>query len=135
QDTEVAAAQRPAFLSWWDYGFEAADRGDHPTVADNFQNGYHLAGNVISAQSENEVIALLSLRLVEGDYWGHGRAFSPGVRAAIASFGIDPDTLLIAYREPDPLAATIKSNPFRNAYYSATIQAAKALYLYARAVL
>src|SRR5207249_3224307 len=70
QDTEVAAAQRPAFLSWWDYGFEAADRGDHPTVADNFQNGYHLAGNVISAQSENEVIALLSLRLIEGDYWG-----------------------------------------------------------------
>ena len=135
QDTEVAAAQRPAFLSWWDYGFEAADRGDHPTVADNFQNGYHLAGNVISAQSENEVIALLSLRLIEGDYWGHGRAFSPAVRAAIASFGIDPDTLLIAYREPDTLAATIKSNPFRYGYYDDNIQAENALYIYAGDIL
>ena len=90
---------------------------------------------MISAQSENEVIALLSLRLIEGDYWGHGRAFSPAVRAAIASFGIDPDTLLIAYREPDTLAATIKSNPFRYGYYDDNIQAENALYIYAGDIL
>src|SRR2546422_622396 len=41
QDAATPPEFRPAFLSWWDYGFEAVDRGVHPTVADNFQNGYH----------------------------------------------------------------------------------------------
>src|SRR5947208_5141449 len=48
QDTDRPAELRPAFLSWWDYGFEAVDRGVHPTVADNFQNGYALAGQFIT---------------------------------------------------------------------------------------
>lgn len=58
-------AERPAYVSWWDYGFEAVQAGQHPTVADNFQNGYQIAGNIIMAQSEAEVIALFSFRLLE----------------------------------------------------------------------
>ncbi|MBN1677160.1 MAG: glycosyltransferase family 39 protein [Candidatus Thermoplasmatota archaeon] len=60
-----AAVDRPAYVSWWDYGFEAVQAGQHPTVADNFQNGYQIAGNIIMAQSEAEVIALFSYRLLE----------------------------------------------------------------------
>ena len=30
QDTNVPAPQRPAFVSWWDYGFQAIAQGAHP---------------------------------------------------------------------------------------------------------
>ena len=131
QDTDVDFSQRPAFLSWWDYGFEAVDKGAHPTVADNFQNGYHLAGNAISAQSENEAIALLSLRLIEGDFWGHGRSLSGPVRSALLASGIDPDGVQSAFRSPDALIPLVKGNPVRYGYYDDKMQATNALYIYA----
>src|SRR3989454_76068 len=59
QDAGTPPELRPAFLSWWDYGFEAVDRGAHPTVADNFQDGVALAGQFITAQNETAGIALL----------------------------------------------------------------------------
>ena len=130
QDAQVDPSQRPAFLSWWDYGFEAVDKGAHPTVADNFQNGYHLAGNVIAAQSENSVIALLTLRLVEGDFWGHGRTLSPGIRAALLAHGIDAGAVQTAFRQPDLLIPTVKANPIRYGYYDEHLQAQNALYIY-----
>ncbi len=67
QDTHLPPEKRPAFISWWDYGFWAIDIGEHPTVADNFQWGYQIAGNFITAQSEKEAIALLLYRLMEGE--------------------------------------------------------------------
>src|SRR5437773_8213308 len=135
QDSQVDLAHRPAFLSWWDYGFEAVDKGAHPTVADNFQNGYHLAGNVIAAQSENAVIALLTLRLVEGDFWGHARTLSPGIRAALLAYGIDPDAVQTAFRQPDLLITTVKANPIRYGYFDDHLQAQNALYIYASGLL
>jgi len=65
-DSDIPAiAERPAYVSWWDYGFEAAQAGEHPTVADNFQNGFQMTGNIIMAQSETEVVALFSYRLIQ----------------------------------------------------------------------
>ncbi len=68
----LPVVDRPAYVSWWDYGFEAVQAGQHPTVADNFQNGYQLAGNIIMSQSETEAIALFAFKLIntamgEGD--------------------------------------------------------------------
>ncbi len=65
QDKDLEPKNRPAFLSWWDYGFECIEEGKHPTVADNFQVGYRLAGNVLMAQNESEVISLLIVRELE----------------------------------------------------------------------
>ena len=59
QDTEKAPEDRPGFMAWWDYGFWAIDIGEHPTVADNFQFGYQIAGNFIVSQSEHEAMSLL----------------------------------------------------------------------------
>lgn len=67
QDTELPPEERPGFVSWWDYGFWAIYLGEHPSVAENFQNGYHFAGSVISSQNETEAITLFSLRLIEAD--------------------------------------------------------------------
>ncbi|MFP4050141.1 MAG: carboxypeptidase regulatory-like domain-containing protein [Thermoplasmata archaeon] len=65
KDKDLEPKDRPAFLSWWDYGFECIEEGEHPTVADNFQVGYMLAGNILMAQNESEVISLMTVRLLE----------------------------------------------------------------------
>ena len=47
QDTEVGFSERPAFVSWWDYGFQALTQGQHPTVADNYQSGIPHSGGIL----------------------------------------------------------------------------------------
>ncbi|HWG90841.1 MAG TPA: STT3 domain-containing protein [Candidatus Thermoplasmatota archaeon] len=56
-------ADRPAFLSWWDYGHWAIAMSNHPAVADNFQNGYRVAGNWLLASNETA-----SLQVIAGQY-------------------------------------------------------------------
>lgn len=68
QDADLAPVDRPAFVAWWDYGFEAIQEGKHPTVADNFQNGYQLTGNALMAQTEYDAIAIFAYRLIESAY-------------------------------------------------------------------
>ena len=68
QDTEIERPEdRPAFISWWDYGFYAAALSEHPTVADNFQDGIPAAANFHTATSEKEAVAVWICRLLEGD--------------------------------------------------------------------
>ncbi len=68
QDTDIEdPANRPAFISWWDYGFYEVALGDHPTVADNFQDGIPPAANFHTAKSEDEAVAVFIVRLLEGD--------------------------------------------------------------------
>lgn len=65
QDTDVPEAQRPGFISWWDYGHWAMHVGEHPTAADNFQNGFEFAGNFIGASGEDEGNSLILARYLE----------------------------------------------------------------------
>ncbi|MDP6889676.1 MAG: STT3 domain-containing protein [Candidatus Thalassarchaeaceae archaeon] len=67
QDADVTFSERPAFVSWWDYGFQALAQGQHPTVADNFQSGIPAAGNMLLADGEDDTIALFIVTLAEGD--------------------------------------------------------------------
>lgn len=75
QDTDIEdPTQRPAFISWWDYGFYEVALGDHPTVADNFQDGIPAAANFHTSTSEREAVIVLSVRLLEGDiYFNDGK--------------------------------------------------------------
>jgi dolichyl-diphosphooligosaccharide--protein glycosyltransferase len=67
QDNEIAKPQdRPAFLSWWDYGFYGVSMGEHPVVADNYQDGFYPASNFLTSQSEMEAVVVLIIRLAEG---------------------------------------------------------------------
>ena len=64
QDIEIEdPAMRPAFISWWDYGFYEVAIGGHPTVADNFQDGIPTAANFHTSTSEREAVAIFSIRL------------------------------------------------------------------------
>ncbi|GAH24052.1 unnamed protein product, partial [marine sediment metagenome] len=57
---------RPAILTWWDYGFYLASTSEHPTVADNYQSGIPPAANFHTAQTEQEAVSVLIIRLCEG---------------------------------------------------------------------
>ncbi|MGF3585020.1 MAG: STT3 domain-containing protein [Thermoplasmatota archaeon] len=68
QDTHIQdPTKRPAFISWWDYGFYEVAVGAHPTVADNFQNGIPPAANFHTATSEEEAVSVWIVRLLEGN--------------------------------------------------------------------
>ena len=89
QDADVyPETAKPAYVAWWDYGFEAIEAGKHPTVADNFQNGYQMTGNILMAQTEDDAIALFAYRLIQA---GMGREES--VQTAILQlydeYGVD----------------------------------------------
>lgn len=114
QDSDIIPiADRPAFLSWWDYGFEAIAAGKHPTVADNFQNGYEFAGHFLLAQTENDAIAVLNLRLLEGDLHEGGGTFSPAVVSALEEHGLDPEQILDVFRFPGTYIPLIRADPER----------------------
>ncbi|MEE9152065.1 MAG: carboxypeptidase regulatory-like domain-containing protein, partial [Thermoplasmata archaeon] len=67
QDQDLPIEKRPAFISWWDYGFWAIYLGEHPTAADNFQGRVQYAGSFISAQNESQAVSLLITRILEAD--------------------------------------------------------------------
>ncbi|HTW77055.1 MAG TPA: carboxypeptidase regulatory-like domain-containing protein [Thermoplasmata archaeon] len=77
QDTNVPAANRPAFVSWWDYGFQAIDQGQHPSVADNFQNGIDPAGQFLLAQNESNAIGVLATTLLQAEQLASGEKYLP----------------------------------------------------------
>jgi len=58
---------RPAFVSWWDYGFQALAHGQHPSVSGNFQTGIPETGNMLLTRSEADLLALFIAHLVSSD--------------------------------------------------------------------
>jgi dolichyl-diphosphooligosaccharide--protein glycosyltransferase len=84
QDTDISdPAKRPAFISWWDYGFYEVALGAHPTVADNFQDGIPPAANFHTATSEKEAVAVWIVRLLEGNIRDNNGLFSNSVIEAL----------------------------------------------------
>ena len=68
QDTEISnPADRPAYISWWDYGFYGVAVGGHPVVADNFQDGIPPASNFHTSTTEQEAVSVWIIRLLEGE--------------------------------------------------------------------
>lgn len=132
QDADVLpVSERPAFLSWWDYGFEAVNAGKHPTVADNFLNGYQLAGSFLMAQGEDDGVALLIARLIEGDYFENrdqGRLSDP-VREVISGYGIDYERVEDIFRNPGNYIPIILGNPDKYDPYDANMDIQNAVYI------
>ena len=65
-------SNKPGFIAWWDYGFYCVAMAENPTVADNFQEGIPPAANFHTSESEQEAVAVLIVRLLEGDYKKNG---------------------------------------------------------------
>jgi dolichyl-diphosphooligosaccharide--protein glycosyltransferase len=93
QDTAIQNPNdRPAFISWWDYGFYEVAVGGHPTVADNFQDGIPPAANFHTATSEQQAVSIWIIRLLEGNVNKNGGTMQPMVQTVLGQYLNDNDT-------------------------------------------
>ena len=132
QDNKTLPKDRPAFVSWWDYGFESVEEGKHPAIADNFQNGYQIAAQIITAQNESEVISLFIIRMLEGDYYHHHESFSPGMLAILNKY-FTPDKvekIKEAMADPGQFRSEVLNNPEYYGYYASDISDTNTKYAY-----
>tara|TARA_B100001093_G_scaffold519934_1_gene611529 strand:- start:10217 stop:19900 length:9684 start_codon:yes stop_codon:yes gene_type:complete len=60
-------SDKPAFVSWWDYGFAALESGEHPSVSDNFQSGIPATGNMLLARTQEDLTSMFIWQLAQGD--------------------------------------------------------------------
>ena len=86
QDTDVGFSERPAFVSWWDYGFQALAQGQHPTVADNFQSGIPNSGGMLLSQGQDDTLALFIMTLSQGDRRSNNGDFTTDFSEAIDDY-------------------------------------------------
>ena len=128
QDAELPITERPAFLSWWDYGFEAIQAGKHPTVADNFQNGYQFAGNYLTCTDEAQAVAMLITRCIEYRDLSEGSALSQ----AMSAFGVDTAKVRDIMTNPSQYISTVLANPSVYGNFSDDLSAANAKYIASR---
>ncbi len=130
QDTNTPPELRPAYLSWWDYGFEAVDRGAHPTVADNFQDGVAIAGQFITAQNETAGIALLAIRLLEGDFLMNHRDFRPAVKTILQDTGLPIEVIRGVFARPQDYISIVLADPVRYGLWAPDLQSLNAQYIF-----
>src|SRR3989449_203486 len=130
QDSNTPPELRPAYLSWWDYGFEAVDRGAHPTVADNFQDGVAIAGQFITAQNETAGIAILTIRLLEGDFVTHQHDFRPAVKAVLLDAGLPVETIRSVFARPQDYISVVLADPVTFGLWAPDLQYLNAQYIF-----
>ncbi len=104
------ASQRPAYLSWWDYGSASITKAGLPAVADDFQQGYHFASAVLFSQNETQLIALLSARVAYGYYVKYGY-LPQNITTVLSSYGLNSSFILSVYRNPGQFTSTVLANP------------------------
>ena len=101
QDTDISnSVDRPAFISWWDYGFYEAALGEHPTVADNFQDGIPPAANFHTATSEKNAVTVWCVRLIEGYANNHGDLSDEVIEVLDKYFGNNSDMVISWVMDP-----------------------------------
>jgi dolichyl-diphosphooligosaccharide--protein glycosyltransferase len=108
QDTNITnPVKRPAFISWWDYGFYEVAVGGHPTVADNFQDGIPTAANFHIAKSEKEGVAVWIIHLLEGNLRDNNGTISPNVVSVLQRYvGANNSTAMIRWLEQPTTSPT-----------------------------
>lgn len=118
QDTSEPPAQRPALVSWWDYGFQTIDESQHPVVADNFQDGIDPSGNFLLAQNESLAIATLAADLLISEAQTSGNPYLPSaLDARLAADGVNTTALHNFMINTTQDIATVLANPsFTNGY-------------------
>lgn len=135
QDAQLPPDLRPAFTSWWDYGFQTIEQGGHPVMADNFQDGVYPAAQILLAQNESEIISVWIARMLSnyslnGDF--NNSAVIPLLNQYLGESGTS--TIMKYVANPDSYIPKIYANP---SYYGAreTIQKGDAYYILIEAYL
>jgi len=116
QDTNIAdPTQRPAFISWWDYGFYEVAIGGHPTVADNFQDGIPTAANFHTSIGEKDAVIVLSILLLDGYKNNYGQ-FSENVLEVLRNYIGENNTRNVTKWIEDPSSSPSYGTPIGAQY-------------------
>ncbi len=113
QDKNVPFDKRPAYLSWWDYGFQEMYQGRHPTVADDFQQGYEVAGQALLAQNQSQILSLYIARVIQGNYANNSDNFSSNVKNTLIQYlgNAEYKNVLGVSQNPGSYTSIVLSNP------------------------
>jgi len=113
QNKNVPFDKRPAYLSWWDYGFQEMYQGRHPTVADDFQQGYEVAGQTLLAQNQSQIISLFISRVIQGNYVNNKNNFSSNVTSTLKQYlgNSEFNNILGVSKNPGSYTSTVLSDP------------------------
>ncbi len=110
QNTNVPIDERPAYVNWWDYGFQEVLEGQHPTVADDFQQGYVPAGQILLAGNQSQILGVMIARLIKGYEVNH-HTFIPINNTLTQYLGPQAaSTIYRAYTDPASFTSTVLSN-------------------------
>ncbi|PYB67877.1 hypothetical protein DMB44_06790 [Thermoplasma sp. Kam2015] len=110
QNTNVPIDERPAYVNWWDYGFQEVLEGQHPTVADDFQQGYVPAGQILLSGNQSQILGVMIARLIKG-YEANYHNFAP-INSTIKQY-LGSKAAQIVYRsyvDPASFTSTVLSN-------------------------
>ncbi len=132
QDSNQTSQYRPAFLSWWDYGFQEIEEGQHPTVADNFQNGYQIAGQFLTTQNESNAISLLIARILDAALYNSSMA-NQVEKILIQYLGAQEEQNILNYyfnisKNPSYYINLVLSNPQKYGNYTNNLTTINAKY-------
>ena len=103
QDTNQPMDQRPAYVSWWDYGFQEISQAQHPTVADDFQEGYQAAGQILLAQNNSQDIALFIARVLQAEFKDNNGNLPANILSNMTLYLGENTTVLLENIYADPL--------------------------------
>ena len=123
QDANLSDNARPAFLSWWDYGFQEVEQGQHPTVADDFQNAYQFAAAALMATNETQLISLFVIRTL--DYTGTSNS---SITNILRENGVDVTTLYDIINNSSNYISVILANPSIYGNYTSSLTSTIAQY-------
>lgn len=86
QNKGINETEKPAFVSWWDYGFYCVAIGKNPTVADNFQEGIPAAANLHTSENERQATAVLIVRIAQGGMNDNGGKVSDEMKQVFEKY-------------------------------------------------
>ena len=132
QDANLPILDKPAYVSWWDYGFQQRYQGQHPTVADDFQQGIQIAGQTLLAQNNSQIIALFIGRVIQSDY-ANGN-FSSNVSSTLIQYlgYSEYQNILKVSGNPNDFKDTVLSNPTIYGQYIPEINSANVYFAYVK---
>ncbi|MHB1440257.1 MAG: carboxypeptidase regulatory-like domain-containing protein [Cuniculiplasma sp.] len=112
QQANLSLANKPAYVNWWDYGFQELYQGKHPTVADDFQQAYQVAGQILLSTNESQIIGLFSARLMQAQLASNSGKFSPAMQSVFSQYFSNSEIKLLEniYKNPEQYVSWISAN-------------------------
>jgi dolichyl-diphosphooligosaccharide--protein glycosyltransferase len=130
QQANLSCANKPAYVDWWDYGFQELYQGAHPTVADDFQQAYQIAGQILLSTNESQIISLFSARLLNAEEHNNSGKFTTGVKNVLSQYLTNNDISLLKaiYDNPHQYVPWILDNSSIYGKFIPTISNVNAYY-------